>query len=283
VNKKLLVSVCVSLVCLIVLAMTASAQAPTLQEQLAAQYKVARIGSDSSGYSIIEEGTLLEVKKGGIIGVPYKNVSIRTATYQDGTVHAADTAGKVSKIGDKLCGVLHKCSTPDAAKDETTTKLFKVGDKVYASKIDVHPDKDSVAMTIVACDTCNQTDPPTYNKAIVVFQFPKGSLATTSAADVENMIGQLLAVSDSQEAQAQNQQGQQQDQSAQPAGAQQAGAQPQPQQQAEPQTIEVGMTPDQVTAAMGQPEKIIKLTSKQIYVYKDMKVTFVNGKVSDVQ
>ena len=33
----------------------------------------------------------------------------------------------------------------------------------------------------------------------------------------------------------------------------------------------------------GQPEKTVNLGSKQIYVYKDLKVTFVNGKVSDVQ
>ena len=52
---------------------------------------------------------------------------------------------------------------------------------------------------------------------------------------------------------------------------------------AEPQSIEKGMTPDQVEAAMGQPDKKVNLGSKQIYVYKDLKVTFLNGKVSDVQ
>jgi len=38
-----------------------------------------------------------------------------------------------------------------------------------------------------------------------------------------------------------------------------------------------------VKAALGPPEKIVNLGAKQIYVYKDLKVTFVNGKVSDVQ
>ena len=55
------------------------------------------------------------------------------------------------------------------------------------------------------------------------------------------------------------------------------------QQQAEPQTIEKGQTTDQVQAALGKPDKIVNLGAKQIYVYKDLKVTFVNGKVSDVQ
>jgi hypothetical protein len=43
------------------------------------------------------------------------------------------------------------------------------------------------------------------------------------------------------------------------------------------------MTTDQVQAAMGKPEKIVNLGPKQIYVYKDLKVTFLGGKVADVQ
>jgi hypothetical protein len=45
----------------------------------------------------------------------------------------------------------------------------------------------------------------------------------------------------------------------------------------------LGQTIDQVVAALGQPDKIVNLGSKQIYVYKDLKVTFVDGKVADVQ
>jgi hypothetical protein len=51
-------------------------------------------------------------------------------------------------------------------------------------------------MSIVACDTCNNADPLKWNKANVEFQFPKGSLAKASAGDVEDTIGQLLAISD---------------------------------------------------------------------------------------
>ena len=65
-------------------------------------------------------------------------------------------------------------------------------------------------------------------------------------------------------------------------GQDQQGAQ-QGAQQAEPQTIEKGQTIDQVQAALGKPEKIVNLGAKQLYVYKDLKVTFVNGKVEDVQ
>jgi len=34
---------------------------------------------------------------------------------------------------------------------------------------------------------------------------------------------------------------------------------------------------------LGQPSKIVNLGAKQIYIYKDMKITFVKGKVTDVQ
>lgn len=251
----------------------AAAQQVTLQEQLSAQYKLVKMGSDTSGYSVVEEGTLLEIKKGGILGVPYSDQSIQSTKYESGAVHTPNSnVSKVIGFGMKKFG------------KEQTTHLMAVGDKVYAQKIEVDPNKDTVSLSIVECDKCNKTDPPTYMKAKVVFQFPKGSVANAQAGGVEDTIGQLLAISDSSQ-QDQGQQGQGNDQQQQQGGQQQAQDQApaQPAQQAQPQTIEVGMTPDQVTAAMGQPDKIIKLTSKQIYIYKDMKVTFVGGKVSDVQ
>ena len=52
---------------------------------------------------------------------------------------------------------------------------------------------------------------------------------------------------------------------------------------AEPPTIAPGQSIDDVTGALGTPKNIVDLGAKKIYVYKDMKVTFVNGKVTDVQ
>jgi len=276
-----------------VLTASVGAAQVSLQEQLAAQYKLAKMGSDSSGWSIVEEGTLLSIQKGGIKGSPYKTSFTRSATFQDGTVHAAadPASGKAGDMKNKLCGVLKKCpTTPDAVNDESTTKFFAKGDKVYPTKIDVNVGKDTVTMGIVACDTCNKTDPPTYNKANVVFVFAPGSLAKASAGQVEDTIGALLAISntDQQQDQGAQQGGDQggQQQGGQAQGGQQATPdQPAAQEQpaAEPASIDKGMTPDQVEAAMGKPEKKVTLGSKVIYYYKDMKVIFLSGKVSDVQ
>ena len=52
---------------------------------------------------------------------------------------------------------------------------------------------------------------------------------------------------------------------------------------AAPVNIEMGQTIDQVTAALGSPKNIVNLGAKKIYVYKDMKITFKDGKVADVQ
>lgn len=50
-----------------------------------------------------------------------------------------------------------------------------------------------------------------------------------------------------------------------------------------PPTIALGQTRTQVTAAFGQPTRKVTVGVKEIYFYKDMKVTFVNGKVSNVE
>lgn len=50
-----------------------------------------------------------------------------------------------------------------------------------------------------------------------------------------------------------------------------------------PISIGIGQTIDQVTGALGQPKSIVDLGAKKIYVYKDMKITFKDGKVTDVQ
>jgi hypothetical protein len=176
---------------------------------------------------------------------------------------------------------------------QQTTSLFQTGTKVYPSKVVVNLPKDQVEISIVACDSCNNTSPTTFNKADVIFQFAKGSLATASAGQVEDTIGGLLAIDDSGSGdQSANNNGQQggngsgndQQGNNQQGNGDQGAAQPQQQAPpAEPQQIEKGQTPDQVIAAIGQPDKKINLGTKQIYVYKDIKVTFLNGKVSDVQ
>jgi len=232
----------------------ASAQAPTLQEQLSAQYKPVKMGSDSGGVAVVEPGTLLAVQKGGVLSVPWKALALCPAKFQDNSLHpsAGFCAGMVKSV----------------------SKYYQKGDKVYPVKIDVNLDKAKISFTVVACDSCNGVNPPTSMKGEVVFQFAKGYLEKAGAGEIEDAIGQVFSISnDDQQAQGGD---------ANPQPGQPQAAPPEP-QQAEPQTVQLGMTTDQVQSALGKPEKIFNVGAKQIYVYKDVKVTFLNGKVSDVQ
>ena len=48
-------------------------------------------------------------------------------------------------------------------------------------------------------------------------------------------------------------------------------------------TVKLGMTPNEVKQSLGNPDKIVELGPKQVFIYKDMKVILMDGKVSDVQ
>lgn len=50
-----------------------------------------------------------------------------------------------------------------------------------------------------------------------------------------------------------------------------------------PATVSLGQTADQVAAILGAPTKVVDLGAKKIFVYKDMKIIFSDGRVSDVQ
>jgi hypothetical protein len=52
---------------------------------------------------------------------------------------------------------------------------------------------------------------------------------------------------------------------------------------AESKTVKLEMSPDEVKKALGNPDKIVDLGQKQIYIYKDMKITFIDAKVTDAQ
>ena len=270
-HHKIQTPILIATLILLALAAQLGAQV-SLADQLNAQYNLVKMGEDSNGAAVIEAGTILKINKGGILSVPYGDQSGGMATkYQDGSVHSPNALSM--KARGSLLGHFGK---------QQTTQFFQVGNKVYPTKIQVNMDKDQVVMGIVSCDSCNNISPTTFYKADVVFQFTKGELAKMSAPQVEDAIAGLLAIDDSggdQNNQQGNNQGGNNGGNNQGNGGGQAQNQPAP----EPAQIEKGQTPDQVKAAIGVPDKIINLGTKQIYVYKDIKVTFVNGKVSDVQ
>ncbi len=243
----------------------ASAQTPvSLQEQLNAQYKPAKMKSGFGGATVVEAGTVLAVQKGGVLSVPSTALTTCSAKFQDNKLHPS--------VG--FCAAMLK----------NVSSYFQTGSKVYPPKIDVNLEKAKISFEVVACDSCNGGGSGSSMKGGVVFQFPKGYLETANAAAVEDTIGQVFSISsDDQNGDQNSGQNNEQNQGSQPAQSGPQGVQTAAQQQAEPQTIQLGQSTDQVLAALDKPEKIVNLGPKQIFVYKDLKVTFMDGKVSDVQ
>ena len=232
-------------------------QMVSLQEQLGAQYKLAKMGSDSGGFGVVDPGTLLTIQKGGVLSVPWKALALCPAKYQDNTFHPS--------VG--FCAGMLK----------DVSRYLQVGQKVYPVKMEVNVNKAKVSLTVVSCDSCNGVNPSTSMKAEVVFQFAKGYLEKAGVGDVEDAIGKVFLIAED------NQQNENQQNQGGPGQQSTQQQEPQPQQQSEPATIQLGMTTDQVQSTLGKPEKIFNVGPKQIYVYKDVKVTFQNGKVADVQ
>ena len=222
---------------------------PPLADQLKNEYKITKVGFDSSGWQVTEPGTVLVIQKGGILGVPPTNLKTATAAYRDGDLHLV-------KSSVLLAGPV--------------TKQLTTGEKVYVLKVDVHVKDDKIQFLVFECDACNGASQTSMYKATVSFEFPKDYLGKADVSQVKDFISQVLAPDASGGGQ-QNAQGGTTQQPATPV-APQGGA-----------TIHIGQSIADVVKALGPPETTVDAGPKQIYVYKNLKVTFVDGKVADVQ
>jgi len=225
----------------------------TLQDDLKAIYKPAKLGTDSSGTRVVQPGTVLTVQLGGMLGVPPISLVVPAANYKDGELHEPGGFAKASA--------------------GQNTKLIDIGEKVYVLKVEAKLKDDKVTVTFIECDECNGVQQPSSYKSQVNFQFPKGYLAQAAADQVQDLINKVLAP----EQPADNQQ-QAQDQ-----GQDQPQDQGADQGQGNPPPVQVGQTYAQVLKIMGMPKQILNVGTGQVYVYNDFQVVFVNGRVAEVQ
>jgi hypothetical protein len=149
-------------------------------------------------------------------------------------------------------------------------RVLEVGEPVQVARVEVKA--DGVKIDFMTCSVC-ENGAPAFSAAIL-FAFPKGSLDSANPEDVERVIETYLAFP---------QQAAQANAPPPPAPAQSAPAPGSSESTGPPATISLGQTINQVVAALGQPLQIIDLGSKKTYKYKDLKVIFTDGKVTDVQ
>ena len=225
-----------------------SSEPAALDEQLRAQYQMIQACGGN--------GTLLVVQKTGIVGVPVAAPNILTSKYQNGVLHPPFIS-KIPNLGTFLRG---------SQLPQQATQQFSTGLRVYPSSMQVNMGKDGITMTILACDLGF--------KANILFQFPKGALQKLSIPEVVDTISQVLAFDQPPDSPA--------PQAGSAAVADQSPAAPEnPPEQT--QTIKIGATINEVEAALGEPAKKIDLGDKQIFIYKDVKLTFKDGKVVDAE
>ena len=48
-------------------------------------------------------------------------------------------------------------------------------------------------------------------------------------------------------------------------------------------TLVPGLSIDQAKAIQGEPQRIVEVGNRKIYVYKDLKITFTNGRLTDIE
>jgi hypothetical protein len=226
------------------------------EQQLRSQYVLAQA---SHFNRVSAAGTILVIQQAGLNAAPPASLSGPMAWYTNTFKDGKRQNHGLVELSWQSQGIL---------------RPIQPGDRFYLSKLDV---KDSaVTFYLVSCEQIEGK----YYYAGVSFQFGKGYQASRAFSDIQLAIAQVFTIEDQK-----NQDAQASQPASQPVTPSPAAPAPQtPQvQQAEPTRIELGQTVEQVVAAMGQPEKIVNLGEKQLYVYKDLKITFLNGKVSDVQ
>src|ERR1700688_25492 len=158
--------------------------ADSLESQLAAKYKLVKLGTDSSGLSGLDAGTVLVIKKGGILSVAAGNAVVVATTVKDGQVHTANNTAMqgVNKL------LKWKAPADPTGAASTDTKFLTVGEKVYVSKIDINRKDSKVTLSIIECDTCNSVQDPSLRKAQVAFVFPKDYLAGADGGQISDVI-----------------------------------------------------------------------------------------------
>ena len=285
-----------------------------LATALRQHYKLATSKLDASGRLAFEPGTRLTVQKGGIMSFETNDASIAL-----------------------LCPSRVKGKRVRSSSDLTCTSLatvnrrpFKISETVCVTAIDVNESRDELSMVLLTCDPYNAVSKNKTDRAVLLFDFPKGTLGKATSAKIVDVIGQTLSEGRNQSsakpgspaeasagkenpeagdtgpgetAQEQdppkpansgasnNGEGDTGDDTGQPPSAGTPAPSGEPAQPAQPtpadsgdkaQQVTKGQTIEQVTAILGQPSSIADLRTKIVYFYPNLRVFFVDGKVTEV-
>ena len=234
---------------LVLLGMTslAGAQSTDLKQALETAYPLTKATADNT--DIVTAGAVLVLEKDNLqmckvsLPIPTHNY------YKNGEVTQGGFLGVLNELGNASLG---------GGADATTTRKFVAGEKFWVTKIEV--ESDGVTFQFLS----DPLQDVRYH-AMLKFPFPRGQ--TPPADQILASVAQVIKTDGG-------------DGSAAPAEQHAASDAAAP---AETKTIALGQTKDQVLQNFGQPTKVVQLGVKEIDYYTDMKVTFTNNKVTNVE
>lgn len=259
----------------------------SIENSLSSQYTLTKATADRS--DVVTAGAVLVLKKDGMLMSSTTTNAPATNTYKDGRL--SQGVWKMAKMPGFGSLMSHTGQTAQ-------TRTFVAGEKFWVTKITVH--EDSIVFDLFS-------DPISDVRYYATLKFPFTKGAYPSPDDAAKTVGEVLQVQPADNSAGSGDQGQQPAAAGGapggapgPAPAAAAAAQapptspstmaaippPPPPTDAPPpapKTIALKQTKEQVVAIFGQPAKVVRLATKEIDYYPDMKVTFVNDKVTDVQ
>jgi len=275
-----------ALFALLVAVSPAAAQDPAkdaIRKRLEAEYHLTKTTDDKT--DIVTAGSVLVLHKDKVLMVAAtSSVNPCMNTYKDGKITPAKACGVNEKIKkwSRLPGV-------GGGGGVGATRNFVSGEKFWVTQIDVR--NDGVVFHFF-------TDAIGDTRYISALTIPFGAL-TPSPDEALKTVSEVITVAPADNAGNSgqgNQQGAPQggppsppSAPSRPASAPAAAEAPPPPLDtppppaADPVQVSMGQTPDQVVAILGQPLRKAKTATREIYFYKDLKITFVNGKVKDVE
>ena len=242
-----------------------------IQQAIEAQFPLTKPTADHK--DMVTAGAVIDLMKDNLEMNDVTAPIECRATYKDGKFETNGTC-KVAKV--KLFGI---SATGGKAGSNRT---FVAGEKFWLIKVDV---QDKAAVLEFLSDPVSDVR----YRALVTYPYPGGTIPAPNVM--------VAMIKESIKAEPVDGKGGD-DQAAQAAAPAPAPAPaPPPAKMADippppppadtpppaPKSISLGQTKDQVTANFGPPTKVVNLPNKEIDYYPDMKVTFVKGKVTDVQ
>jgi hypothetical protein len=247
-------------------------------EALQRKYTVTQMTPDNQ--QVTKDGTTMVMKCAGVYTLPSTAMMEPDNTVQNGSLKGASMIAKMTYV-------------------KFGTHVLQSGEKVYITKIEnKNGSGDELRLTILSVDPLDLSDGSGQQrfKGVISFKFKKGYLDETPPEEIEAAVEAILSPDtggDDAQGGGNGGQGDGNGGPAQgppprpPAPAPRpvaaAPPPPPPAPAGPPPTVSIGESSTQVLQALGMPLQMVDLGKKKTYIYKNMKVIFIDDKVSDVQ